>query len=326
MSVEKISPEQEIQTQESVSDDRTSTEEKKLQVDTQNESIAKQAEVDAQSIIDKANQELAKIPQKIEDNLDVLIKTLKILMGKNVDPRVDINSPDFDIDVAIGDFNKILNPLLGVVSPIESVVGKIPLIGDIMGLLTKLTYGGDTGGLSMEDIKKLVPSMPEIPPSLKSKVYETQVTIQEFCKQLPMLLIKVIFSMLVAIYDMFDQIVGIIGVPPAIFPFNLVKQLPNIVDKAIDFSTNAPSQIKTIVEGKIKDMMAASQALAIPNPPTQIPTGIKKEDKKEESSPKQATNKTEPPPEPSQPAPTESTIVEVPKIEPKPPIQEPKAF
>ena len=156
MSVEKISPEQEIQTQESVSDDRTSTEEKQLQVDTQNESIAKQAEVDAQSIIDKANQELAKIPQKIEDDLDVLIKTLKMLMGKNVDPRVDINSPDFDIDVAIGDFNKILNPLLGVVSPIESVVGKIPLIGDIMGLLTKLTYGGDTGGLSMEDIKKLV--------------------------------------------------------------------------------------------------------------------------------------------------------------------------
>lgn len=45
-----------------MSDDRTSTEEKKLQVDTQNESIAKQAEVDAQSIIDKANQELAKIP------------------------------------------------------------------------------------------------------------------------------------------------------------------------------------------------------------------------------------------------------------------------
>ena len=74
MSVEKISPEQEIQTQESVSDDRTSTEEKKLQVDTQNESIAKQAEVDAQSIIDKANQELAKIPQKIEDNLDVCEK------------------------------------------------------------------------------------------------------------------------------------------------------------------------------------------------------------------------------------------------------------
>ena len=133
--------------------------------------------------------------------------------------------------------------------------------------------------------------------------------------------------MLVAIYDMFDQIVGIIGVPPAIFPFSLVKQLPNIVDKAIEFSTNAPSQIKTIVEGKIKDMMAASQALAIPNPPTQIPTGIKKEekkeDKKEEFSPRQAINKTEPPTEPSQPAPTESTIVEVPKIEPKPPVQEP---
>lgn len=46
-----------------------------------------------------------------------------------------------------------------------------------------------------------------------------------------MLLFKVIFAMLGAIYDMFDQIVGIIGVPPPIFPFNLVKQMPTVVQK-----------------------------------------------------------------------------------------------
>ena len=59
--------------------------------------------------------------------------------------------------------------------------------------------------------------------------------------------------------------------------------MPTVVEKIKDFATNAPSQIKTIVEGKMKDMMAASQALAIPKPPTEIPTGVKKEDKKEDT-------------------------------------------
>ena len=228
---------------------------------------AQQAAADAQAAIDAANQKLAEIPPKIEDELDNFNKTLKSLMGKNISPKVDINSPDFDINVAIGDLNKILDPVLGAISPVETVVGKVPVLGDLAGAIMKITSGGSTGGLSKEDIKKLVPKPPEIPPTLKAKVQETLVTIQEFCQQLPMLLIKVIFAMLGAIFDMFDQIVGIIGVPPAIFPFNLVKQMPTIVEKIQDFATNAPSQIKTIVEGKMKDQFAAAQALATPQLP-----------------------------------------------------------
>ena len=236
----------------------------------QNEASEKsqQAAADAQAAIDAANQKIAEIPPKIEDELDNFNKTLKSLMGKSFSPKVDINSPDFDINVAIGDLNAILNPLLGAISPVESIVGKVPVIGDLAGAISKITSGGDTGGLSKEDIKKLVPKLPEIPPSLKAKVQETLVTIQEFCTQLPMLLFKVIFSMLGAIYDMFDQIVGLIGVPPPIFPFNLVKQMPTVVEKIQDFATNAPSQIKTIVEGKMKEQFAAAQALATPQLPT----------------------------------------------------------
>ena len=228
---------------------------------------AQQAAADAQAAIDAANQKIAEIPTKIEDELDNFNKTLKSLMGKNISPKVDINSPEFDINVAIGDLNKILDPVLGAISPVETVVGKIPVLGDLAGAIMKITSGGSTGGLSKEDIKKLVPKPPEIPPTLKAKVQETLITIQEFCQQLPMLLIKVIFAMLGAIFDMFDQIVGIIGVPPAIFPFNLVKQMPTIVEKIQDFATNAPSQIKTIVEGKMKDQFAAAQALATPQLP-----------------------------------------------------------
>ena len=98
-------------------------------------------------------------------------------MGKSFSPKVDINSPDFDINVAIGDLNAILNPLLGAISPVESIVGKVPVIGDLAGAIAKITSGGSTGGLSKEDIKKLVPKPPEIPPTLKAKVQETLVTI-----------------------------------------------------------------------------------------------------------------------------------------------------
>ena len=98
-------------------------------------------------------------------------------MGKNISPKVDINSPDFDINVAIGELNKILDPVLGAISPIETVVGKIPVLGDLAGAIIKITSGGNTGGLSKEDIKKLVPKPPEIPPTLKAKVQETLVTI-----------------------------------------------------------------------------------------------------------------------------------------------------
>ena len=242
---------------------------KQQETSIQNEAAekAQQAAADAQAAIDTANQKIAEIPTKIEDELDNFNKTLKSLMGKNISPKVDINSPDFDINVAIGDLNKILDPVLGAISPVETVVGKIPVLGDLAGAIMKITSGGSTGGLSKEDIKKLVPKPPEIPPTLKAKVQETLITIQEFCQQLPMLLIKVIFAMLGAIFDMFDQIVGIIGVPPPIFPFNLVKQMPTIVEKIQDFATNAPSQIKTIVEGKMKDQFAAAQALATPQLP-----------------------------------------------------------
>lgn len=328
MSEKNISPEQKIQAQQSINDDKISTKENNAQVDIQKSSNEKQLLTDEQSATDKANQELAKLPQKIEDDLDEFNKTLKKLMGKNVSPKVDVNSSEFDMDAALGDLNNILKPLLGAISPIESVVGKVPVIGDLGGAITKITSAGDTGGLSKEEVKKLVPTPPDIPPSLNSKVQESLVTTQEFCSQLPMLLFKVIFKMLGAIYDMFDMISGVIGVPPPKFPFNLVKQMPTVVDLIQNFATSAPSQVKTIVEGKMKDMMATSQALAIPKPPSEMSSKNKetteenkKEDKQEEQTIQQEIKQPDPPPEPSQPAPAESSIVDVPKIQPKPPIK-----
>lgn len=170
-------------------------------------------------------------------------------MNKNIDPRVDVNSPEFDGDIAIGDFKKLLDPLIGAISPIESIVGKVPLIGDIMGAISKLIANNDNGGLTKTEIKLRVPNKPEIPTSLINKVNETCQTVQEFCFRLPMLLIDVIFQMLNAIFDMFNQIAGVIGVPSFPFPFNLVTSMPSMMSKVEDFVTSAPSQVKNIVMG-----------------------------------------------------------------------------
>ena len=44
--------------------------------------------------------------------------------------------------------------------------------------------------------------------------------------------------------------------------------MPTVVQKIQDFTTSAPSQVKTIVEGKLKEQFAAAQALATPQLPT----------------------------------------------------------
>lgn len=110
------------------------------------------------------------IPQMIEDDLDMFNNTLKWLMNYNVDPQVDVFSSEFDIDVALAEFKKLLDPLIGSISPIESIVGKVPLIGDILGLLLKLTANTDNGGLTKDEIKKLLPNKPEVPTTLVNKV------------------------------------------------------------------------------------------------------------------------------------------------------------
>ena len=49
-----------------------------------------------------------------------------------------VEVPDFDPDKILNDIKKIVDPVLNALSPVESVVGKIPVVGDIVSTLTKL--------------------------------------------------------------------------------------------------------------------------------------------------------------------------------------------
>lgn len=263
--------------------DQASVKDQENKISNQSQELAQQELDKIQAITDDANQQLAQLPQKIEEKLDNFEKTLKSLMNMDTSDKKNPSSPEFDLDVKLGDLKKILDPLIATISPIETVVGKVPVIGDLMSAIKDLTSDGDNGGLSKEEIKKLVPNKPEVPQSLMTKIDSTVATVQAFCMQLPMLLINVIFKMLGAIYDMFDQIVGVIGVPPPIFPFNLVKQCPTAAEKAKEFISTAPMQIKDIAMGALKEKFAAAQALATPKLPEPNTEQLKKAEKIKEN-------------------------------------------
>lgn len=153
---------------------------------------------------------------------------LNATMPKAADP----NTYDFDVDAVLGKLKSILNPVTSGISPVEQVVGKVPVLGDLMSALTAVTsQSGPTTSLSKEDLKKLVPEPPEIPPALMAKIKAIKDDLIMFSIQLPTVLIDVILQMLSAIFDMINMIAGVIGVPPMIFPFSLIKALPPLMPK-----------------------------------------------------------------------------------------------
>lgn len=72
----------------------------------------------------------------------------------NISPKVDVNSADFDINALLGDFKKVLTPLTSSVEPIESIVGKIPVIGDILAVLINMLTGNGYRMLTTGDLAK----------------------------------------------------------------------------------------------------------------------------------------------------------------------------
>lgn len=365
--IEKITPKQEVDAEQSTETAKQGEEQKETQVADQKAAKAdqdkakeKSALADAKAATDKANKELAKIPQKIEEALDDAIEAMEKALGwqpkvkkvtiikKNGEKK---EVPDFDPDEVLKDIKKIIDPVLDALSPVESVVGKIPVVGDIISVLTKLgtqEFPGESE-ISMKDIRELVPTPPDFPPSIMQKAKLLLQLVQQFLMMLPIILIDVIFQMLCAIYDMFDQIVGILGVPPPIFPFNLVKQMPTLMPKVKTLMQQLPTQVDTLVVEKLKQKYQVAMALQIPKPNLGDAAADDKNDasnatssgqapstggntsssssagaKKDEESMKETVPET--PVAPSQPAPATSNIPETPSIkpiEPKPPVAPP---
>ena len=143
----------------------------------------------------------------------------------------------------------MIDPMMSIALPIEGIAGKIPLLGDLIPLLTQMSTdsSGETD-ISEEELYKLIPTAPDIPPSVIEKAEKIVKLIGQVIQYLPIFLIDAIVQMLQAIKSMFDQIVGIIGVPPMIYPFTLVDSLAALVPKVKQLILTTPPEIEELIK------------------------------------------------------------------------------
>ena len=87
---------------------------------------------------DKINQELANVPLKIEEKIDEVKKIIDTLLGKVLAPVFQPDLPDFDVDKLIELIKTFLNPVISVTNPLKAVVGNIPVLGDLVGIMGML--------------------------------------------------------------------------------------------------------------------------------------------------------------------------------------------
>lgn len=114
---------------------------------------------------------------------------LDTLLGKILSPLLNPDLPDFDINALIGIIKSFLNPVISATMPLTAILGKIPILGDLIGLLGMLRGGSGSSTLTKEELLKRFPEKPEVPPKLKEKVNGIIGDITQFCMTLPTLLI-----------------------------------------------------------------------------------------------------------------------------------------
>lgn len=214
---------------------------------------------------DKINQQLADIPLKIDETIDSVKEKLDILLGKLVAPVFQPELPEFDINAIIGLITSFLNPVLMSTAPLTAVVGNIPIIGDIAGLLGMMSSKSGPNKLTKEEIKKLIPKKPELDPTFVSKLTKIKDDIIAFCMTLPTILIQVIFAMIDVIYSKLNIITSVIPLG-GMFPLSLLPAAIEATPLILKLIKVLPGLIYDCVKGLIMDKLAEAMALAMPKP------------------------------------------------------------
>lgn len=230
-----------------------------------------QDKLDAQSLVDQANQKMAEMLYSIEDNVVDVRKKLDALLGKNIDARLDPDAPDFDLDFSMADIDKQLKPLMSVTSPLASVCGAIPIVGQLPKMMEDMKFSfSSLDGMDLPNIEDMLPSLPELSPTMKSEIEKIQGDISALCAKLPMMLINLIFKMIDVIYSKLKIITSIIPLG-SFFPLNLIGSAITAEPTVENFVTTMPSQIKDMATGMMKKVQASQAVLAVPQPPAGIP-------------------------------------------------------
>ena len=55
-----------------------------------------------------------------------------MLMGKQISPILDPESHEFDPEAVVGGIRTALTPLISLTSPLIPLIGKVPVLGDLM--------------------------------------------------------------------------------------------------------------------------------------------------------------------------------------------------
>lgn len=231
--------------------------------------LADQTMKEATQQLNDANRKLAQIPEDAMLKLkEVEAKLWQVIAGLQ-----SPSDPNWDGKAIVAQIEALLNPIISGLSSLP--VPSIPGLSDIKELLAKLSellaMTPESCGISKTELAALVPQKPELPTYLLDTLKSLVEAIQTLCMTLPIVMVNLAFDMLGAIYDMFDQIVGVIGVPPPIYPFSLVKQVPKVGKDIKDFIVNAPGKVNNVVKGVIQEKLQLISALKHPQLPVDPP-------------------------------------------------------
>lgn len=114
---------------------------------------------------------MAEMLYSIEDGIIDIRKKLDALLGKNIDPRLDPDVKDFNLDFSMADIDKLLKPLMSVTSPLVSVFGAIPIVGQLPKIMADMKFSfSSLDGMDLPNIEDMLPSLPELSPTMKSEI------------------------------------------------------------------------------------------------------------------------------------------------------------
>ena len=121
--------------------------------------------------------------------------------------------------------------------------------------------------MTKKEILAKVPDPPEMPASLNKELAKIGDNINAICMQLPLMLINLIFAMIDVIYSKLKIVTSVVPLGN-FFPLSLIPSAKSAVPKIKDFITNAPGEVKKMVEGVVRQKMAEASALGVPNCPS----------------------------------------------------------
>ena len=261
MAIEAISEEQ-VQKAEAVQQANDKLEEQKKAAD---DSERAQAEADK---LAEVNQKLSTLPEKIEETIVSIREKLDTLLGKSIDSTTNPDSPEFDINAVVKPLmNAVVTPLTTAIAPLTVVAGKIPGLSDLGSITNTVSKESQPKVMTKKEILAKVPDPPEMPASLNKELAKISDNINAICMQLPLMLINLIFAMIDVIYSKLKIVTSVVPLGN-FFPLSLIPSAKSAVPKIKDFITNAPGEVKKMVEGVVRQKMAEALALGVPNCPS----------------------------------------------------------